>query len=353
MDQLRAMRVLARVADEGSFAAAARGLDLAPAVVTRVIAELEEQLGARLMNRTTRRLAFTEAGDDYLQRARQILADVDEAAVLVGNATGAPRGHLRVLLPPALAVHQLAKHLGAFRRQYPQVTLELHAPGPVETVDDSYDLTIVASRAPLHGDFIARRLARTEVVLCASPAYLDVRGRPKHPTELATHDTLLPPSGDLQRGITFVAGGGPDGTAEQSVTLVPNVPVLTTSHIDLTYAGALHGLGVAGLPSFVLEDALMHKTLERVLPAWRLFSITLWAAMPSRKHLPARTRVFLDFLVALFGGEDRDPWLVAAGCETRPLTERWAKPAQRIEKALAVSGPVIGSISATSGRSAR
>lgn len=323
MDQLRAMRVLTRVADEGSFAAAARALDLAPAVVTRVIAELEEQLGARLIHRTTRRLSFTEAGDDYLQRVRQILADVDDAAVRVGNATGEPRGHLRVLLPPALAVHQLVKHLGEFRRQYPQVTVELHSPGPVETVDESFDLTIVASRQPLQGDFIARRLARSEVVLCAAPEYLDARGRPNHPLELTGHDTLLPPLSDLQRGITFVTGG--DGwddaghePAAESVTLVPGRPVLSSSHIDTTYAGALHGLGIAGLPSFVLEDALLENALERVLPMWRLFSITIWAAMPTRKHLPARTRVFLDFLIQLFGGEDTDPWLIAAGCETRP-----------------------------------
>jgi DNA-binding transcriptional LysR family regulator len=327
MDQLRAMRVLARVADEGSFAGAARALDMAPAVVTRVIAELEEHLGARLMNRTTRRLSFTEAGDDYLQRVRQILADVDDAAVRLGNATGEPRGHLRVLLPPALAVHQVVKHLGAFRREYPQVTVELHSPGPVEAMDESFDLTILSSRGPLEGDFIARRLARTEVVLCASPDYLDARGRPSHPHELADHDTLLPPISELQRGITFLAGGqGPDDAPAESVTMVPKRPVLTSSHIDTNYAGALHGLGISGLPSFVLEDALLENALERVLPMWRLFSITIWAAMPSRKHLPARTRVFLDFLIDLFGGEDRDPWLVAAGCETRPWAATVLRP---------------------------
>ncbi len=314
------MRVFARVVDEGSFAAASRALDLAPAVVTRVVAELEEHLGARLMNRTTRRLALTEVGDDYLLRVRQILADVDEAEVLVGNATSEPRGHLRVLVPPALAVHQLTKHLGRFYQLYPQVTVELHSPGPVETLDEAYDLTLVASRQPLSGEFIARRLARTEVVLCASPEYLDRRGRPTHPDELRHHDTLLPPISDLQRGITFVAGVlGPDDTPAETVTLVPQRPVLSTSHIDTTYAAALHGLGIAGL----LEDALMEHALERVLPAWRLFSITLWVAMPSRKHLPARTRVFLDFLIDVFGGEDRDPWLAAAGCET----QAWPCPA--------------------------
>jgi DNA-binding transcriptional LysR family regulator len=202
-------------------------------------------------------------------------------------------------------------------------------------MDEDFDLTILATRHPLQGDFIARRLARAEVVMCAAPEYLDRRGRPSHPRELEGHDTLLPPLSDLQRGITFLAGGsaadGADATGgvapAESVTLLPGRAVLSSTHIDTTYAGALHGLGIAGLPSFVLEDALLENALERVLPMWRLFSITIWAAMPSRKHLPARTRAFLDFLVGIFGGEDRDPWLSAAGCETRPLAPSAPPPA--------------------------
>ena len=331
MDLFKAMRVVVRVADLGSLAAAARALDLAPAVVTRLVADLEQHLGTRLMHRSTRRLRLTEAGDQYLARARQILADLDEAESLATESTAEPRGHLKMLVPPALAVHQLAKHLPRFHKQYPLVTVELHSPGPVETLDEAYDLTLLSSRLPLSGEFVARRLARTEVVLCAAPEYLDRRGRPTHPNELVQHDTLLPPINSLQRGITFVAGplgraaqaGSTEGSGQAgepagtSVTLVPGRPVLSTSHIDTSYAAALHGLGVAGLPSYVLEDALLEHALERVLPAWRLFSLDLWVALPTRKHLPARTRAMIDFLVQVFGGEDRDPWLAAAGCETQ------------------------------------
>jgi DNA-binding transcriptional LysR family regulator len=92
--------------------------------------------------------------------------------------------------------------------------------------------------------------------------------------------------------------------------------VLSTTSIDTNYAAALAGLGIAGLPSYVVEDALMEQALERVLPNWMLFSTTIWAAMPTRRHVPARTRAVLDFLVEVFGGEDRDPWLAAAGCES-------------------------------------
>jgi len=315
MDQLRAIKVFVRVIDEGSFAGAARALDLAPAVVTRLVAELEEHLGTRLLNRTTRRLALTEIGEAYLERARRILADVEEAAALAASATQEVRGLLRILCPPAIAVHQLAKHLPKFHREYPQVALEITSPGPVDTVDDSYDLTIFLTREVPDGEFIARRLARSEFIMCASPDYLDQRGRPQHPHDLKAHDALLPPTPSLQRGLTLQRG---DGTEEITLPIVPSRAALSTTHMDTNYAAALHGLGVAGLPSFMVEDALMEQALERVMPQWRLFGTTLWAGMPTRKYVPARTRAFLDFLLEIFGGEDKDPWLVAAGCATCP-----------------------------------
>ena len=317
MDQLRAMRVFARVVDDGSFAQAARSLDMAPPVVTRLVAELEQHLGARLLNRTTRRLSLTEVGEQYLDKLRTILAEVDEAAELAADATRLPRGHLRLLCPPAIAVHQLAKHLPRFQAEFPQVTLEITSPGPVETVDESYDLTIFTSRTAPDGQFIARRLARSEVVVCASPEYLARRGHPQHPSELVSHEAIIPPMSVLQQGLVFYSG--PIGaTGPGQVCEVPGLrhPALSTSHIDTMYAAALAGLGIAGLPSYVIEDALMEHALERVLPEWRLFDVTLWAGMPSRRYLPARTRVFIDFLLQIFGGDDRDPWLEAAGCAT-------------------------------------
>jgi len=308
MDQLRAMRVFARVNDEGGFASAARALDLAPAVVTRLVAELEAHLGARLLNRTTRRIALTEIGEVFLDRTRRILAELDEAEALAGAATREPRGHLRLLVPPAFAVHQLAKHLPRFHRQYPQVTVELASPDQVLMPDENFDLTLIASRAPLAGDFVARRLARTEVILCAAPAYLDRCGRPRVPADLAQHDTLLPPLSEQHRGVTFYRHGADgDAASADAVTLLPRLPVLSTNHSDTRYAAALHGLGVAALPSYMVEDALLDRSLERVLPEWRLYAMTIWAALPTRKHLPARTRAFLDFLLAVFGGEDADP----------------------------------------------
>ena len=315
------MRVFARVIEQGSFAGAARELNLSPAVVTRLVADLEEHLGARLINRTTRRLSLTDTGELYLERVRHILTEVEEAEALATAATAEPRGHLRVLCPPAFAVHQLAKHLPKFRAQYPRVSLELSVPGAVETVDENFDVTILTEgRRPLDGSFVARRLARSEVIACASPEYLERRGRPQHPSELAGHDSMVP---NFLREVVWQRGD--DGQGE-SFTIVPTRSALSTVHTDTMYAAALAGMGITGLPSFVAEDALLENALERVLPQWHLLTTTLYAAMPTRKHVPARTRAFVEFLVKAFGGEDRDPWLIAAGCETVAPSKR--PPAQ-------------------------
>ena len=310
------MRVFSRVIEEGSFARAARGLNLSPAVVTRLVADLEEHLGARLINRTTRRLALTDTGELYLDRVRHILAEVDEAEALATASSSQARGHLRVLCPPAFAVHQLAKHLPRFRALHPKVTVELSVPGPVETVDENFDVSIITEgRRPLDGGFVARRLARSEVIACASPEYLDRHGRPDHPSDLLKHEAMVP---NFLRELTFHTGGwGGREPAGESVTIATPRPALSTSHTDTLYAAALAGMGITGLPSFVAEDALLEHALERVLPHWHLLNTTLYAGMPTRKHVPARTRAFVDFLVATFGGDDLDPWLLAAGCETQ------------------------------------
>lgn len=330
MDQLRAMKVFAKVVDEGGFAKAARALDMAPPVVTRMVAELESHLGARLLNRSTRSLALTDVGEQYLDKVRQILLEVEESEALASESTKEPRGHLRVLCPPAIAVHQLAKHLPRFQAAYPQVTVELDSPGSVDSVSDGHDLSIFVSREAPDGEFIARRLARTEVVVCASPDYLDRRGRPNHPSELVDHEAIIPPLSAFTRGLSFVNGGLPGEPGFEAFELARrHRPALATTNIDTMYAAALAGLGIAGLPSYVIEDALLEHALERVLPHWRMFHVTLWAGMPSRRHLPARTRVFLDFLLQIFGGQDRDPWLAAAKCETLDTAEtRGAAPAR-------------------------
>jgi len=314
MDRLVSMRAFAKVIEEGSFAAAARALDLSPAAVTRLVADLENHLGARLINRTTRRLSLTDTGELYLGSVNHVLAEIEDAEALVSASSVEPRGHLRVLCPPAFAVHQLAKYLKVFRARYPLMTLELSVPGPVETIDENFDVTILSEgRQPLDGNFVARLLACSEVVLCAAPEYLDARGRPKHPRDLLDHETMAP---NFMRELSLHTRAADPGKRETIVLPLPRA-ALSTVHSDTLYSAALAGMGITGLPSFIAEEALLENALERVLPHWSLLNTTLYACLPSRKHMPKRTRVFIDFLVETFGGKARDPWLIAAGCETR------------------------------------
>lgn len=310
MDQLRALRIYTQVVSQGSFAGAARTLGLAPAVVTRAIAELEQHLGARLLHRNSRGLALTPIGESYLQRATRIVADLDDADTLASSASGTPQGVLRVLCPPAFAVHQLARHLPQFHRAYPHIHLEIATPGPVDAADDNFDVSILSiGQQPLLGDFVVRPLARSAFIICAAPDYLQRRGCPREPNELSGHQGLLPAVSAVRRELTLYRQTPDTGAdAINRVTLPLETAVLSTTQIDLLYAAALAGLGVAGLPSFVAAQALRDGRLQRVLPQWHGTVLTLYAAMPTRRQVPARTRAFLDFLVATFGGKEEDPW---------------------------------------------
>jgi DNA-binding transcriptional LysR family regulator len=193
MDHLRCLRVFTQVIADGSFAKAARTLDLAPAVVTRSIADLEEHLGARLVNRSTRSLALTDIGEAYLESAQRVLAELDDADALAGASTAEPSGVLRVLCPPAFAIHQLAHHLPRFRKLYPRIVFEIATPGPVDAADDSFDVSILSiGQQPLHGEFVARPLATSTFILCAASGYLDQHGHPQTPDELQQHTSLVP-----------------------------------------------------------------------------------------------------------------------------------------------------------------
>lgn len=312
MDRLHSMQVFCRVIDCQGFAAAARDLNLSPSVVTRLVADLEAHLGARLLNRTTRRLVLTDAGELYLGQVRRILADIQEAEASVRTAATSLRGHLKVLASPAFAAHQLARHLVGFRQRHPGLTIALAAPGMVETLDESFDLSLITTgEAPLDGPFVARRLACSRVILCATPAYMAQHGRPSRPQDLGRHELMVP---DEVREITLRPDPLAQGAAAtESFTLSSQQAPLSTTHMDMAYAAALAGLGVAVLPSYVVANALADGRLERVLPGWYFFKVMIYAAMPTRKHVPAKTRAFLDYLLEVFDGSERDPWLDAPG----------------------------------------
>jgi len=308
VNELKAMRTFAQVADSGSFVGASRTLDMAPAVVTRVIAELEQHLGARLMSRTTRRIALTDVGERYLERVRSILDDIEEANDLVRQTQSAPDGEVRIAASPEFAAHQLARRMPRFHASFPKVTVKVTSSAPVRTLQADHDISIVIKQSALDGDFVARRLARSEVIGCATPEYLDRNGRPTHPSNLARHRILTPsPHG----AITF-SRRLDDDCGDECVTVTPPASQLHCMSNDLHRVSALAGLRIADLPSFSIDDAIRDRRLEQVLPSWHVADLSIWACMPTRRHVPASTRVFMEFLLDEFGGVERDPWLESA-----------------------------------------
>lgn len=320
MDQLRAMRAFAKVVELGSFTKAADAFDLVPAVMTRVVADLEAHLKVRLLNRTTRSVTLTQAGERYLEHVQRILIDVEEAQTVATLETAEPEGTIRVLCTPGFATHQLAKHLARFRERYPKLVIELTIQNVVATVDDSHDVSILSLVKPLaSASFVARLLALSEFTLIASKRYLDKRGRPSHPSELAKHEMLLP-FAPQSRNETLFTPRDAKSKAKPYLTPPPTM-ALATSHFDMLHHAALNGMGIGALATFMSHDAVLRGDVEIVLPDWRIVTVYIYAAMPSRKYIPARTRAFLDFLIESFGGKETDPWFDEAmrSANTRPL----------------------------------
>lgn len=310
MDQLRAMRTFARVAELGGFAAAAHALDLAPSVVTRLVADLEAHLGARLLTRTTRRVALTQIGQRYLERVRGILRDVDEAVVAVQDGQRQVRGRVRIIAPPLFAARQLMPRLPCLHARHPEVAVDVTASAPVETLHEAFDISIVVAAGGLAGDFIAHPLASSQVLLCASPEYLLRCGRPEHPRDIAGHALLVAWPGRMSRRLVMTnAAAVADEAAATSIDLAPDRVLLSSENAALSHAAALAGAGIAALPSFAVQGDLRQGRLERVLGEWRLFDLAIHACLPGRRQVPAVVRAVADFLRAEFPGLGHDPWL--------------------------------------------
>lgn len=320
MDQLKAMRTFVCVAQHGSFAAAARSLNLAPSIVTRLVADLERQLGARLLTRTTRRVALTQIGQRYCQRARDILLEVDAAAAAVTDDHRHVRGTVRLIAPPVFAARQLMSRLPRLNAQHPEIAVDVAAGGPVETMHEAYDISIVVRAGELDGDFIAYPLARSEVLLCAAPEYLRRCGEPRHPHDLAQHALLIASLGRMPRAFAMThATAGDRVPGDGTVEVIPERVVVSTHNAELSRAGALSGMGIAALPSFAVQEDLQRGRLQRVLGDWRLFDVRVYACLPCRKQVPAVVRAVLDFLRAEFPEADGDPWLAVEAPPPRHL----------------------------------
>ncbi len=292
MDRLNSMRVFLKVVDEGGFAAAARALDMSPAVVTRLVADLEDHLGTRLLQRTTRRQSLTDAGEAYLDRVRPLLQDLEEADALVSSRTRELAGVLRVLTPPALATHVLAPLVAGFHERYPSVQLDIEVDTQREPQIEQYDITLLGTSSGFDANVIARKINETEAILVASPRYLARRGAPQTPGDLLRHDCLrTKPESLRQRRWTLFRSDNDQERVEVDVS-----PVLWSNHNDTLIRAALDGAGITATAVELAAPHLASGTLVRVLSPWITGRFTLYAALPSRKFLPQRTRVFLDYL---------------------------------------------------------
>ncbi len=292
MDRLMSMRVFQRVIDEGGFAAAARALDMSPAVVTRLVADLEEHLGTRLLHRSTRRLSLSEAGEMYLRRVRAILQDIDEAHDMASSHTLELAGVLRLMAQPILATHVLAPLVAGFRQLYPKIVLDIEVESFKEPPIEDYDITLLAADANFNGDVIARKVVSSEAILVASPAYLKRKGTPMEPADLAQHDCLrLRATGFRPRALHLTQAGRPDVHVDIEVT-----SVLCANHVDTLLRAALDGAGITASAVELVAPYLANGTLVRVLRPWITGQFTIYAALPSRKFLPRRTQVFLEYL---------------------------------------------------------
>ena len=293
MDRLLSMRVFQQVVDEGGFAAAARKLEVTPAAVTRLVADLEKHLGVRLLQRTTRRLSLTPAGEAYLARLRVILSDIDEADAMTQSHSREMSGTVRVLAQPVVATHILAPAVADFQRQCPQVTLEFDVHDVIDPSVEDYDLTIVNGAVPLHSTAIVRTIIESHAVFCAAPAYLQQHGEPASPEELKQHRCLrLRTPGMRLRDMTLI--DPTDGNRELQL----EVPaVLSANHTDTLLRATIDGAGISSQPADLIAPYLKNGELRRLLAPWITNRISLVAAMPSRKFMPARTRAFLEHLV--------------------------------------------------------
>lgn len=292
MDRLMSMRVFQKVIAEGGFAAAARALDLSPAVVTRLVADLEEHLGTRLLHRSTRRLSLSVAGENYLSRLRLILQDIDEADQAVSSQTHELAGVLRILAPPVLATHVLAPLIAGFRQLYPKILLDIEVAAYKEPPIEDYDITLLPTADHFNGDVIARKVSSTEAVLVCAPAYLKGRTQPFNPEELAQHDILrLKAEGGHPRLWRLFNSEHNDAPVDVAVE-----PGLWVNHSDTLLRAALDGAGITSAAVDLVAPYLMRGELVRVLRPWIAGRLTLYAALPSRQFLPERSRVFLDYL---------------------------------------------------------
>ena len=291
------MRVFVRTVDRGSFSAAASDLGLTPSAISKLVTRLEDRLGVRLLSRTTRRLALTPEGEIYVVRARQILADIDDAEAEVTRARGAPRGKLRINSGTAFGLHQLAPSLAEFLTRYPEIDIELSITDRlVDLVDENADIAVRSGRIT-DSPHVMRKIADLQRAICAAPSYLARRGTPNTPADLHDHDCIVVSVPGLNRWPFKTRNG---------VDVVEIAPRVSTDDAEAALRLAIEGAGIVRLSDVIVSEPIRDGRLVSLLAdVHHVEPFPLSAIYPAGRHRLPKVRVFLDFLVERFG---TSPW---------------------------------------------
>ena len=291
MDTLQKMRVLVRVVEAGSFTGAAQHLNTTTAYASRAVSDLEARLRTRLLNRTTRRIALTEAGERYLHRCEEILACVDEAEAEASDAQARPSGKLKVHAMTGIGQHCVVPAVGRYQQRYPDVKVELTlAQREPDLLDEGYDVALVLAEELPDSGLISQRLGNTFSIACASPAYLERNGVPRTPADLAAHSCLLTvtPIFPAHEWV-FQGPRGRETFAHGGAKFCVNVAEALAVAVG-------EGMGIGLLPFYSAANGLRSGELVRILPEYTSQHTTAFALYASRQYLDAKIRTWVEFL---------------------------------------------------------
>lgn len=297
MDDPIHMVTFARVVEANSFAAAAKRLGVTTSVASKHVAKLEKSLGARLLNRSTRKLSLTEAGSAFYAHCERLISELEAAEQALAETASELRGQLRVSAPPSMVAIHIAPALAEFRRRYPQLELEFDLSNRViDFSEEGYDLALRVTRQPAP-DLISRALAPLNIVVVASPEYLRRHGTPREPAELAQHECLL---FSLEPEPTLWDFHKADGTRVS----VAMRGAFRSNVMEPLHKMALHGLGIAELPSYMVGEDVHRGRLVRLLPEWNSYAgAHIYAVWPTHRRDSRKVRLFVEFLAEQFGEE--------------------------------------------------
>jgi DNA-binding transcriptional LysR family regulator len=290
MPDMEAMAIFAKVVETRGISSAAADLGLSAPTISKALTRLEQRLGCRLLNRTSRRLALTDAGRDLAERAGRLLADAEAAEMALMAQSATPRGAVRLAAPMSFGVREVAPILPEFLAAYPEVSIDLHLDDAlVDIIGDGFDIALRIGAMP-DSSLLARRLAPIPGVTAAAPSYLDRHGRPSHPADLADHDCFAYAYLRTRDLWHFANAAG------ETVTVKPSGR-LRVNNGDAVLPAAIAGLGITALPGFLAREALADGRLEQVLADWHAMQSSLFLVTPPGGPQPARVRVLSEFFV--------------------------------------------------------